>query len=205
MKSPFIRFSHFVRSPLAIATLGLTTAWGCRHVPGTHRLGHRVQSTHRVADKYDYAEDGTSYEEPLPPTAGIIDQRCAEPPAVKIGDGEVTDEAVAKDFFAPMPVAPEKSAPAKPAIPEAELPKIVPKPSAEKTVPAKKPTVEKKVTTPAKPADKPPKPAPNGKLDVPPEPDADKPKNEFKNKSSDVESKEVEVPNELLKTSCTSH
>ena len=191
MKSPFIRFSHFVRSPLAIATLGLTTVWGCRHVPGTHRLGHHVQSTHRVADNYDYADDGSGYEEPLPPTADIIDQRCSEPPAVKIGDDGVEGEAAAKDFFAPMPLATEKSSSAKAANPEAELPKIVPNESVEKTVPAKKPTVEKKLTRPAKPANKPVKPAPNGKLEVPPEPDEDKPKDEVK--SSDVEPKAEEA------------
>ena len=207
MKSPFIRFSHFVRSPLAIATLGLTTVWGCRHVPGTHRLGHRVQSTHRVADNYDFADDGIGYEEPLPPSPEIIDQRCSEAPAVKFGDSGVKEEPVAKDFFAPMPLTTEKPATAKPAVPENELPKIVPNESAEKTVPVKKPTAEKKVTTPAKPADEPVKPAPNGKLDVPPEPDEDTPKDEVK--SSDLESKveeasepkkeELKKPNELEK------
>lgn len=207
MKSPFIRFSHFVRSPLAIASIGLTTLWGCRHVPGTHRLGHRVQSTHRIADHDDYAEDGGSYEEPLPPTADIIDQRCSEPPAVKIGDGDVPDNAVPKDFFAPMPSVTEKPAAPKPASPVVE-PKDASNEAVEKTVPVKKPTVEKRQAAPEKSDDKPAKPAPNGKLDVPPEPDDLKPKaegqpkTEGKSKSSDAELPEFEEsegPKEQLK------
>ena len=43
MKSPFVRFSRCVRSPLSLATLGLCTLWGCRHLPNSRHATEYIQ------------------------------------------------------------------------------------------------------------------------------------------------------------------
>lgn len=182
MKSPFVRFSQFVRSPLTMVTLGLCTAWGCRHLPGTHRLEHRVESTESVAADRDIAEESRGYEEPLPPTAAIIDPRCAEPPVVKIDAG--------REFFTPTLRAKDEPVTAKPVVPATPEPTDPPKEPVEEVVPQKK---DDSSPTPKElPEDSPVKPAPNGKLDVPPEPDSE---NVKENAASEEDALKFDEPN----------
>ena len=184
MKSPFVRFSQFVRTPLTIATLGLCSAWGCRHLPGTHRLSDRDEIVESFADDRELAEETGGYEEPLPPTSAIIDPRCTESPIVNIDEG--------RELFAPTPRLKDEPVPTKPVAPEKPLPTIAPKATVEPTVPTKK--VAPPIKPEVKPADKPVKVVPNGKLDVPPEPESQKDKAEPPLKVEDVPAKKAKKP-----------
>ena len=88
MKSPFVRFTRFIRTPLLIATVGLCTLWGCRHVPGLRHSRDELQECESdVASDRDETRHLFGYEEPS--LANPISPDASEAPLVSLSDGDV--------------------------------------------------------------------------------------------------------------------
>ena len=100
MKSPFVRFSRCVRSPLSVATLGLCTLWGCRHLPSSRTSIECPQSAYAPFEAPSVPVAG-AYEEPA--TVSAIAPNGVEPPIVSLSEGDV---------FVPLPNEP--AAPSQP-------------------------------------------------------------------------------------------
>lgn len=95
MKSPFVRFSRFVRSPLSLATLGLCTLWGCRHLPNSRHTTEYMPSAYAPSDPVV-----GGYEESA--VANNTDPSAETPPIVSLSEG---------DTYLPIPnptIAPEQ-------------------------------------------------------------------------------------------------
>ncbi len=127
MKSPFVRFSRCVRTPLSIAMIGLCTLWGCRHVPGSrHACEDRPKCAPAVASD-DETRGSIDYEEPS--LAAPISPDVSEPPLVSLSEGDT------------FPLVPRER-------PEATSPPSEPAlASKEPTPAAESPVVEKSVET----------------------------------------------------------
>lgn len=74
MKSPFVRFSRFVRRSLPMATVGLCLLSSCRHVPGLrHASEDRLEGTPTVSSDDDIrgvpGYEESSLAEPISPDA----------------------------------------------------------------------------------------------------------------------------------------
>lgn len=145
MKSPFVCCNPFVRTPLTIATVALCAAWGCRHLPSAHHDCHPNDAV--VVTQPAPATEApptSNYEEAtISDPSQVIDPNGVEPPAVAAPPEDAFD-------LAPAPV---KQEPAKPPVKEQPVPATPPPQS------PKEKEIEK------------PKPATNGKLDVPPAPE----------------------------------
>lgn len=139
MKSPFVRFSRCVRSPLSLATVGLCTLWGCRHLPNSRHTTEYMQPA--------YAPNAPvvgSYEEPA-----VADNA---PPIVSLSEG---------DTYLPLPNDPV--VPAQP-VAKAEEPQAEPMPTAvaetspkelpTEELPSEEPVVIPKLGVPPEPAPK---------------------------------------------------
>ncbi len=125
MKFPFVHFSRCVRTPLSIATIGLCTLWGCRHVPGSrHACEDRLESAPAVASDEEI-RGSVDYEEPS--LAHPISPDASEPPLVSLSEGDT------------FPLVPRES-------PEAISPSSEPILTSEEPTPvAELPVVEKSV------------------------------------------------------------
>lgn len=196
MKSPFVRFSRFVRTGLSFATIGLCLLPGCRHVHGWRRACDDHQECAPTVATDSEPRGSSSYEElsldsPISPDA-------SEPPLVSLSEGDAF-ELVPRER--PEPAKPEPVVESEPAPPKtsAEEPTSVVEapvvqkpmtktldldeatlPSAESTLPVRElPDPESEPTAPKKPAPTlkdledeffPDQPESPPKLEVPPEP-----------------------------------
>ena len=89
MKSPFVRFSRFVRSPLSIATVGLCTLWGCRQMPGSRHSRDDHQESVSSVDSNDAATRRFfEYEEPN--FANPINPDASERPLVSLSESDTS-------------------------------------------------------------------------------------------------------------------
>lgn len=163
MKSPFVRFSQFIRSPLSVATIGLCAVWGCRHLPTPQYTTEYTQPADMsVAPS---APGVSGYEEPA--IADNADPNADTPPIVSLSEG---------DFFVPLPSEPVVPTPpeAKAEEPQSEpLESVVaPKPVNElpkENAPTKSPAVVPKLEVPPEPAPKKEEPAPKKELSLKPD------------------------------------
>ncbi|TXT38311.1 MAG: hypothetical protein FD138_425 [Planctomycetota bacterium] len=113
MKSPFVRFSRFVRTPLSIATVGLCTLWGCRHVPGSrHSRDELRECESAVVSNLDDARGRADYEEST--LADPISPDASEPPLVSLSEADSTPLV--------PPMKPEVASPSEPATEPADEP-----------------------------------------------------------------------------------
>lgn len=87
MKSPFVRFSRFVRTGLSIAAVSISVFAGCRHVPGLRRASEdRCEDAPVVSADQDLPQGSIAYEEsnldaPITPEA-------SESPLVSLSEGD---------------------------------------------------------------------------------------------------------------------
>lgn len=191
MKSPFVRFSRFVRTPLSIATVGLCTVWGCRQVPGSrHSCDEHRECDSVAATEFGDARGHVEYEEKI--LANPISPDATEPPLVSLSEADSAPltAPMKTEVATPMPEVDSEPQPAtKPAeepMPVAEAPQV------EKTIePDDEPTAKPNSSTLELPEDasdtprrKTPAPAPKfledeffpdlpestPKLELPPEP-----------------------------------
>lgn len=144
MKSPFVRFSRCVRSPLSLATVGLCTLWGCRHLPNSRHTTEYMQPAYAPS-----APVVGNYEEPA-----VADNA---PPIVSLSEGDTY-----------LPLRNDPVAPAQP-VAKAEEPQAEPMETAVAETPKKElptevlPLVEPVVTPKL---EVPPEPAPTKELDL---------------------------------------
>lgn len=113
MKSPFVRFSRFVRSPLSIATIGLCLLSGCRHVPGSRRASDEHQEFAPAVASDDETHGSIGYEESN--LASPISPDATEPPLVSLSEGDTFELAPSEKPEAVSPV-PEVASPASPPV-----------------------------------------------------------------------------------------
>lgn len=158
MKSPFVRFSRCIRSPLSLVTVGLCTLWGCRQLPSPYHSTEYAQ--HADAPLAPSAPVVGAYEEPS--VANNSDLSGGTPPIVSLSEGDV---------FLPLPVEPASPAQpvTKPEEPQSEPLETVVAPAPAKkspteAAPVKSPTVVPKLEVP-------PEPAPKKELSLSPEPE----------------------------------
>ncbi len=128
MKSPFVRFSRFVRTALPIATIGLCLLPSCRHVPGSRRaIDEPLECAPAVASD-EPTREVPSYEERSPISPDATDR-----PLVSLSDGDTFPLAPREKTEAASPEPEVASRPAPPIltadepIPAAETP-VVEKP-----------------------------------------------------------------------------
>ncbi len=143
MKSPFVRFSRFVRTPLSIATIGLCLLSGCRHVPGSrHACEDRQECEPSVANDGEtrgpIGYEESSLNSPISPDA-------TEPPLVSLSEEDSTP-LVPRENPETAKSEPEvASQPTAPAVTSEEPTPAAETPVVEKTVEpenATQPTVE---------------------------------------------------------------
>ena len=112
MKSPFVRFSRFVRTPVSIATVGLCTLWGCRHVPGSrHSRDELRECEQAVVSNRDNVRGRVDYEEPV--LANPISPDATERPLVSLSEADSSPLApsITPDAAQPMPEAASQPTP----------------------------------------------------------------------------------------------
>ncbi len=133
MKSPFVSFSRFVRTPLSIATVGLCTVWGCRHVPGSRHSRDEVRECESVtATEIDDARGSVAYEESI--LANPISPDATEPPLVSLPEADSTPSTPPMKTEVATPMLEVESQP-QPATKPAEEPMPVAEaPQVEKTI-----------------------------------------------------------------------
>ena len=118
MKSPFVRFSRCVRSPLSLATLGLCTLWGCRHLPNSRHMTEYAQPAYAPSDPVVGSYEESAVADNTAPNAGSL-------PIVSLSEGET---------FLPLPNDPV--VPAQP-VAKAEEPQAEPMETAVAETPKK--------------------------------------------------------------------
>ena len=139
MKSPFVRFSRCVRSPLSLATLGLCTLWGCRHLPSSRHTTEYTQPAYAPS-----APVVGSYEEPA-----VADSAS---PIVSLSEGD-TYLPLPNDSVAPaQPVAKAEELQADPM--ETAVAEILQKELPTEDLPSEEPVVIPKLGVPPEPAPK---------------------------------------------------
>ncbi|MBC7821567.1 MAG: SMP-30/gluconolactonase/LRE family protein [Planctomycetaceae bacterium] len=150
MKSPFVRFSRCVRSPLSLATIGLCTLWGCRHLPSSRHTTEYTQPAYAPS-----APVAGVYEEPA--VAGDTGSSVVQPPIVSLSEGDV---------FLPLP-----NEPVVPPQPDTKAEKLTTEtvvvPTPKKVLPKEDLPLELPAATPK--LEVPPEPAPKKELELEPE------------------------------------
>lgn len=128
MKSPFVRFSRFVRSGLSIATVSLCALSGC-HVPGSRRACEdRSEGAPAVAGDEAATRGSIDYEESR--LAPPISPDASEPPLVSLSEEDVflLVPREKPEATSPQPELADPSAPpaviAKESAPAAESPVV---------------------------------------------------------------------------------
>lgn len=153
MKSPFVRFSRFVRSPLSLATIGLGALWGCRQLPSSRQTTEYAQPTYAPSVPLV-----GSYEEST--LAGDTASSAAEPPIVSLSEGDVYVPLPNEPVEPPMPAV-KVSEPA----PETPETVVVPRSDQKRPTevePFERPEIAPKLAVP-------PEPAPKKELELEPE------------------------------------
>lgn len=196
MKSPFVRFSRFVRSGLPIVTIGLCLLSGCRHVPGSRHACEDRQECAPAAVGDGETRRSSGYEESS--LSNPISPDASEPPLVSLSESDVF-ELVPREK--PEPARPKPDVASQPASPKVTVEEPVPVvetpvaqkpvtktldleeatlPSAESTPPVRElPDLDSEPAKPKKPAPTlkdleeeffPDQPESPTKLEIPPEP-----------------------------------
>lgn len=159
MKSPFVRFSRFVRTPLSIATIGLGLVAGCRHVPGSRHACDDRQVCEPSGSNTEGARRVIEYEEsnlaePISPDASV-------PPLVSLSEEDSTP-LVPRET--PETASPEPVVTSRPALPTVTVEE--PTPAAEPPVVEK--SLESEAAAPPTTEASPPKrELPDSDLDLP--------------------------------------
>lgn len=134
MKSPFVRFSRFVRSALPIATIGLCLLPSCRHVPGSrHACEERQEYEPFVANDHE-TRGPIPYEESS--LTGPISPDATEPPLVSLSE---------EDSSALVPREIPEAARSEPLVTSQPTPPAV---TVEEPIPATESTVVEKTVEP---------------------------------------------------------
>ena len=150
MKSPFVRFSRFVRSPLSMATLGLCTLWGCRHLPTSRHTTEYMPSAYAPSDPVVGSQEESA-------VANNTDSSAGTPAIVSLSEG---------DTYLPIPhptVAPEQPG-AKVEQPESEPMETSVAETPNRELPTEELRVEQPVVSPK--IGVPPEPVPTKELDL---------------------------------------
>lgn len=120
MKSPFVRFSRFVRTSLTVATVGVCLSSGCRHVESWRRDADDIHE-HSATEAEEPILAVPAYEESS--LTNPINPDATEPPLVSLSEGDAFDlvPKMPPEVAAPAPAVAQQDE-----VPAANPPEVAP-------------------------------------------------------------------------------